>query len=432
MTALPNNQEIMFVYARPSLLQAWTIIQDRMFEVRYDDEFDSESAPITEKGTAATTVPITTFSSPDDVQTFLTEAFEEAVKKRSPFSVSVASISAMRGLAMIHKIFKEYVRGARVLQDAVRLSFLLRNREITVHILSDLATMYLEQTGTKLTKSFTDDDTAKYDMLQETAGITNSVLALQAGNSYECAEELQRQVVSAYKELWGTNTDLTITALGDLASILGDRGKYEAATDMYRQMLKWSEHGLGPEHHTTLQSMSGLALMLSYNGKFQEAEDLNRKVLATSKRVMGLHHSQTMEVMHNLALVLRDEGKFEEAEQLHRELQTSFERTLGKRHPSTLTNLTNLATLLNAQGNHAEAETVGREALELCKNVLGLEHPETVRGMSNLASCYRQMDRLGEAEQLEIQVLEVRRRVLGPEHPETLSSMNNLGVICED
>src|SRR5271170_7861593 len=117
LTALPNDLEIVFAYQRPSMWQARYIWQDMIFRVRYADEFE-EVDQTTESSNFNHEEATEQFKFTHDTKRFLTAAFAKAVKKKSQFGISVDSIRAMRGLSLVHRMFREYGEAENVLEEA--------------------------------------------------------------------------------------------------------------------------------------------------------------------------------------------------------------------------------------------------------------------------------------------------------------------------
>lgn len=55
---------------------------------------------------------------------------------------------------------------------------------------------------------------------------------------------------------------MTSTSVGDLASVLADRGQYEEAEKLNRPALEWYEKELGVQHPDILTSVYCLAYLL--------------------------------------------------------------------------------------------------------------------------------------------------------------------------
>jgi len=244
--------------------------------------------------------------------------------------------------------------------------------------------------------------------------------------AFEASEASLRTTVQAHRQILGPEHQDTLKLMVCLGNAISFQGRNAEAEPIFREVLKIQTRVWGEQHPELFPAMLNLATCLHGQGRYAEAEAINRKVMNTALRVLGQEHSHTLAGMDGLCGDLHRQEHFAEAEELTRGLLIVKRRVLGEEHPSTLMSISNLAALVHDQRRYAEGEVLARQALELYRRVMGDEHPNTLSTMGTLANCLSAQGNFSESEELIRQSLAIQQRVLGDEHPGVLIAMHNL------
>jgi len=132
------------------------------------------------------------------------------------------------------------------------------------------------------------------------------------------------------------------------------------------------------EHPKVLTAMGNLAATLGNRGDLQGAETLERLVLDVRERILGVDHPDTLTARNNLAITLYQRGDHVRAEALQAGVLASREARLGCLHPETLAARSNMAGM-------AMDRALMQDMANDCSRALGKEHPYTAAVISNLA-----------------------------------------------
>ncbi|CAG8093494.1 unnamed protein product [Penicillium salamii] len=262
--------------------------------------------------------------------------------------------------------------------------------------------------------------------------LESSVMVAEAcrlEGQWEQAEQLQVQVMEAYKTKLGADHPHTLTSIGNLASTFSSQGRLEEAEQLEVQVMETCKAKLGVDHPSTLTSIANLACTYKSQGRWKESEQLEIQTMEIRKTKLGVDHRNTLISMGNLASMLRNQGRLEEAEQLQVQVMKARKTKLGFDHPDTLTSMSNLALVFSSQGRWEEAEQLEVQVMKTRKTKLGVDHPDTLTSKGNLALTFWNQGRLEEAEQLQVQVMKARKTKSGVDHPHTLISMGNLALV---
>jgi tetratricopeptide (TPR) repeat protein len=163
-------------------------------------------------------------------------------------------------------------------------------------------------------------------------------------------------------------------------------GRWTEASAVQAFVFRQRNEILGEEHPDTISAMSNLAIVLGNQGQLKEAAAIQKEVLAKRNRILGEEHLDTIAAMGNLANTLGDQGQLKEAAAIQKEVLAKMKRILGEEHPSTILVMSNLAITLGEQGQLEEAIAMQQQVLEKIRRILGIDHPRTKAAAQNLAT----------------------------------------------
>ncbi len=155
---------------------------------------------------------------------------------------------------------------------------------------------------------------------------------------------------------------------------------------------------LGEDHNLSLAAIGALASTYSMQGRYDVAEPLLKQSYERKKRVLGENHPDTLDAINSLGLSYSSQELYDKALPLYEECLKLRKMILGEYHTETLTSMANLGLLyfqlsenlknnkdvLPQQKNYNDEDYINRsvslllETLEKCRQTLGEEHPKTL------------------------------------------------------
>ncbi|OAN44677.1 hypothetical protein A6A04_07560 [Paramagnetospirillum marisnigri] len=246
---------------------------------------------------------------------------------------------------------------------------------------------------------------------------------------YDKAEAMAKEVLEAQTARLGAAHPNTLAALSSLASVYRKQGRLLEAEKTFQDALERYLKVLGPDHASSVIATNNLGEILEKQGIYERAEPYLRAALDSSRKAFGETHPTTMTTMNNLALLYESQGVFDKAEPLYQSVIAVFSKTIGPKHPDTIASTNNLAYLYMLKGEPERASAMFKQVHEAWSKAYGPRHQNTLKALNNLARAYHRMGKVKEAEPLLEQALASRRAVLGEKHLDTLRSMHDLGAL---
>jgi eukaryotic-like serine/threonine-protein kinase len=280
----------------------------------------------------------------------------------------------------------------------------------------------------------------------------------------------ERDYRAALALLDGAPDAKTADVVGDLATLLRDRGAYEEATRWAKRAVELRRSGGGDPSPELASSLLELARCYQLQGQRAAAAPLYEQGLVLMRRLLGDNHVRVAEALNGHSTLLRDDGRYTEAAGELRQALAIYRRVLGPRHSYVAANLVNVAGIEYYLSDYREAREHAAEALALYEQLFGPDSanvgpallivgnvaaalgdlPGAERALRRalaidrraeggetadvagdyevLGTIVRDQGRLVEAADLHQSALELRLKVLGPQHPGTANSRASLGV----
>ncbi|RAU22690.1 hypothetical protein CU669_08435 [Paramagnetospirillum kuznetsovii] len=246
---------------------------------------------------------------------------------------------------------------------------------------------------------------------------------------YDKAEAMAKEVLQQQTVRLGAAHPNTLAALSSLASIYRKQGRLMEAEKTFQQALEGYLKVLGPDHGSTVIAENNLGEILEKEGIYERAEPYLRAAMDGSRKANGETHPATMTTMNNLALLYESQGVFDKAEPLYQSVITVFSKTIGPKHPDTIASTNNLAYLYMLKGEYDRAAAMFKQVHEAWSKAYGPRHQNTLKALNNLARATHKLGKLNEAEPLFNQALAARKAVLGEKHIDTLRSMHDMAAL---
>ena len=246
---------------------------------------------------------------------------------------------------------------------------------------------------------------------------------------YAAAEAMAKEVLEQQTARLGAAHPNTVAALSSLASIYRKQGRLVDAEKTFQEAWERYRKILGEEHRSTVIAANNLGEILEKEGIYERAEPFLRGALDGSRKSFGETHPTTMTTMNNLALLYESQGVFDKAEPLYQSVIAVFSKTIGPKHPDTIASTNNLAYLYMLKGEYDRAAAMFKQVHEAWVKAYGPRHQNTLKALNNLARATHRLGKLKDAEPLFNQALASRRSVLGEKHIDTLRSMHDLAAL---
>jgi tetratricopeptide (TPR) repeat protein len=260
--------------------------------------------------------------------------------------------------------------------------------------------------------------------------VVDQVRYLERRGEYEESMRLGRLAVEAWSAPaeaggLGSEHDLTLRAIRDLANAMRALGSYDNARQITEEALGRlrvsPDHG--EDHPTTLDLAGAVGIYLRLTGGYREALAMDRDVVDRRRRIAGDSESATLRAMGNLAVSLRVNGMFAEAYSVDLQAREAYVQLLGPDHPRTLLAASNLARDLFDLGRYADSLALIDEILPHQVGLHGINHEYVLRSTRLKAITLRRLGRRREAVALARTNFRGSDTTVGPNHENTLLSM---------
>lgn len=220
------------------------------------------------------------------------------------------------------------------------------------------------------------------------------------------AEELFRQAMQAYTDLYGPDHAQTLVCAANLAGALADLGRAGEAEALYTEVIGQQTVALGENHPDVGVSLHNLGRVYSDQGRLREAVSLMERALAISLAAEGPDHLSTAQSQANLASVLADLGAYDEAQELVDRALATQARFLAADHPHLWLTRTVAAWITYGRRQYAEAEELYRTILGALEASLGPNHLSSLATRMRMARAAFKAGRLDTARRLFDDVLD--------------------------
>ena len=167
------------------------------------------------------------------------------------------------------------------------------------------------------------------------AAADDLAMALQDARDFEGALPLFVEVLAVERSTHGDDHPVTLTSIGNIASLHNAMGNHDLALPLYIEALAKSRRLLGDEDPDTLTSIGHLATAHIGMDNLDLALPLCEEALAGRRRVMGSMHPDTLNSVHTLAVLRCGMSENATATTLMREALVGYRRVLGDDHPHT-------------------------------------------------------------------------------------------------
>jgi len=211
------------------------------------------------------------------------------------------------------------------------------------------------------------------------------------------ALEMWEECVRVRKGSRNDNSEVVLTAKGNLAVAYDNLGMHNQAIVLKKQLVIVREATLGPKHLSTLQIKDSLALSYDKLHKYDKALKLKKQGLAIRQQRYGKTHNDVLLSKTNLAFTLSRLGRHKEVFNLNKEVYEIRLRKMGASDPDTLLSASNLANSFVHFGQYEDAVTKYKEAYSGYENFYGGGHEYTLDALSNLITSLIKLANFAEA-----------------------------------
>jgi tetratricopeptide (TPR) repeat protein len=218
-------------------------------------------------------------------------------------------------------------------------------------------------------------------------------------------EEAQKNVekaVSLAKELPAGNSEVTYSAMTNLAEIYIHQGKLGEAEPLLKQALAMEETAKEPDTIMLGKTLNDLATLYLYQKNLKGAEDAYRKAITHAEKSDDLEFKTLS--LSNLAVALLAQGKAAEAEPLAKQAVTLRESNSGANHPGLALVLNTLGNCQASQGKLADSEPVLKRAIEIQRTSFPATHPHLLVFLKDYSRILKAQKKTTQAEQVDQEI----------------------------
>ncbi len=242
------------------------------------------------------------------------------------------------------------------------------------------------------------------------------------------AEPLIRESIQLEEKFKGPNHVDVATGLGNLATLLSNKGEYVEALDLYKRELSiLRSHYPDDSHPGIPQALSHIGVSFSDVGSYDSSKTYHIEALALFRRIRGDDHADVAYALNNLAATYTSLGKLDSSITLLNDALIISTSVLGAEHPNVGIQLNNIARAKRDLGDLIGAEQGYREALDIWLAAFNEDHPYHAHGYSNLGTVIVSQNRYRDALPLLEEAYRIRKKLLPEANPELANTMSILG-----
>jgi tetratricopeptide (TPR) repeat protein len=411
LTELTDNVGLTFVYNRPTLRQPFLIARDMTRSVRYLDSVGEIQDEVSVVPHDTNTNIFAFLRTGAESSSFLTEAFELAVDRKSRFGYSDEALLAMKGLALIYRILKRLEDAKNVLSRALGLSYSTQvvSTKMRYELLYDFAALYLDHGDTNnaeiqfslIERHYRDDNADKFHTLCSKAIEGLATIALEKG----LLQQAESLFHSALEQNFGNaGISLEHTIKSKLGMVYCAQGQLDRAYRLCEESLEYQKELLGDRHYHSLRTMHLLAGILFEKISLSEAEHFYVHELSGLETLLGPYHLDTLKTKELLACVYRGQSRFETAQTIWKDLFHTYESLLGPEHFCTIEAQLQLCQLLGIDDRLNESVKCLKSLCEMTDRLYGPSHPTNRRAKFLLANVYHKLGNFTSYESIRDQI----------------------------
>jgi len=262
------------------------------------------------------------------------------------------------------------------------------------------------------------------------AAKSNLALLHQRLGNYEKADSLFLQAYETDLGLFGKQSAIYAKRLNDIGTSKWYLGDYEQAEPYIRESVTLEEILKGPDHIDVATGLGNLATLLSDKGELAEALDLYKRELQILRDIHpDDSHPGIPQSLSHIGVVFADLGQYETARQYHNEALALYRKIKGDEHADVAYALNNLAATFNSLNLPDSSVVLLKKSLEISIKALGPQHPNVGIQLNNIARSKREMGDLKGAEQGYREALDIWLKAFGSDHPYHAHGYSNLGSV---
>ncbi len=252
---------------------------------------------------------------------------------------------------------------------------------------------------------------------------------LMAAGDLPGAAPLFEFVLAGYRRLKGDDSSDSIGAQYDLAELARQQGRLAEARTLFTDLLERSSRVLGPEDYATILAANGLGITHLALGDFEAAAPLLRRVIALEE---AAGPQVIAAATGNLAELERLRGNYAEAESLLLRILPGDPAAAQGLSTDDLVTMQSLAAVQLALGKYGSAEALFRRSGDAAQELLGAGHPLVLQFRANHAALFIATGQSLEAEKILSATRSTAVSTLGADHPTALLAASNLAVVYRD
>jgi serine/threonine-protein kinase len=256
------------------------------------------------------------------------------------------------------------------------------------------------------------------------ANIATLAVLLHNKGDLAGAEEGFRDALARARKVPGMEGDVS-RILGNLAAVVGDRGKLDEAVLVFTEAVLETKGVFGPDHPRLADALWQQAGAMIASGKPREALVPLGDSLRIYEATYGPEHARTMAARARLGQANLEMGSDEEAEKLFLHVIDVQRRNARGEDRTTLNAMVSLGRA-QVRLRRAGSETNLRETLDLAARLLPEKHWRRGEIESIVGACLRAIGKKDDAMPLLRSGLEKLNSGLGAEHRLTVKALQRL------
>jgi eukaryotic-like serine/threonine-protein kinase len=220
--------------------------------------------------------------------------------------------------------------------------------------------------------------------------------ALNWQENQPAAEEAARQALDIYRVLPKLHPDRLYADMA-LGEMLREQRKFVEASAIFKELLNAYRQVYGENSHYVADALESLARIAQAEHRLAEAENFARQALDREIKAEGMNHFRTGYVRTTLGAIQTQRGEYAEAEAQWRAALAVFEKASPANHPHRAASEYFLGVVLLATQRPKEAEAYFRAAMSRAQRAREADW-RIARVASGLGAALHAQGRVREAE----------------------------------
>lgn len=246
---------------------------------------------------------------------------------------------------------------------------------------------------------------------------------------FDLALKQQQEVLLAFEEVSGKQSENVALALIDISQTLVEKGDYDTSLEKRFAALEIRQELYSKNHYKVGDNLLDIGTMLHNMGKYEQGLEYQQQGVAVLTAIYGEQHPKIASYANDIASSYAALGQFEKSIETHKQAINIFEGFYGKEHIDIAYAYTYLANTQIDVKAYKEAISNFERSLAISLSVANEQHHAALAAINGLAICYTRLENFDKAKQFFEQAVTGLTSNNGEFHPRVAISKFNLARV---